>query len=95
MRGLGVADDREVLKVGLRLRDELLPLGASDRREGTLAHCGRTITESLQHRVEVQRIGHDPNRTYRWPLDGACTFIVVEPSRAPDGSASSTASTAR
>ena len=77
-RALRIADDREVLKVGLSLRDELLALGARNGGEGSLPDGGRTIPEPLQHRVEIQRVGHRPTVSPRPPgpirLFGALLF---------------------
>ena len=67
-RPRGIADDREVLEVELRLLDEPLPLRTRDRRERAPSHGVGTFTETGEHRVDVELIGHGI-RTLPGPRD--------------------------
>jgi len=57
-RPVGVADDGEVLEVGLRLVEEPLPLGPGHRRERALLDGGGPVAEPPDHRVDVERVSH-------------------------------------
>ena len=61
---LGVADDGEVLEVGLGLGDELLALLAGDGRQRATLHRRGTVTEAGQHLLDVER-GHGGDSTRR------------------------------
>ena len=57
----GVADDREVLEVALRLVHEALALGTGDRRQRAVAHRGRALAEPGDHRVDIELVSHTWN----------------------------------
>ena len=57
--GRGIADDGEVLEVGLGLGDEVLAFLTRDGRERTAFHRRGPITKSLQHLIAVE-VGHTP-----------------------------------
>jgi hypothetical protein len=87
---LGVADDGEVLEVELGLLHEALTIRSRHGREWALTHCGGTRAKALQHRVDVELVGHDANLPRsRAPRDeravasgeiGAHRDLDVEPS---------------
>src|SRR5215207_5103863 len=60
---IGVADDGKVLVIDLGLADELHPLLAGDRWERPPPHRLGAVAEALQHRLDVERVSHGPNRT--------------------------------
>src|SRR5688500_17267002 len=53
-RGLGIADDGEILEVGLRLGDEQLTFLTCHGRKRALLHRRGAVAESLQHLLDVE-----------------------------------------
>src|SRR5690242_20941922 len=53
-----VADDREVLEVGLRLLDEAFAIGTGDRRQRTVAHGCGPLAKTRQHGFDVEFVSH-------------------------------------
>src|SRR4051794_1527096 len=62
-----VTDDRVVLEVGVRLRNERLPFFTSDGRKWALLHRCRTLSEPGNHLVDVKR-SHAATVSAAWML---------------------------